>query len=272
MVPIDASRWETGKVRPHQAAPEVLVRERPPALNTLSLPVSTRLTPDTVELLRPFYDFPFEAWSPPGSRRLEWAPRRDALDEALGLLGSGAVASLELPTPADGPPAQDDPELADALAEAARRLLEEGARVQTEDGARALTAEDVGIVATHRVLVARIEQALGDLPVRVDTPERWQGLERPVILAAHPLSGAVRPSSFDLDTGRLCVMASRHQVALLWVGRDHVLETLRGYVPVAEQAPSAPDRVGRGHRRHLELWEALEADGRCVRWAAAAQA
>ena len=266
VVPVDASRWEAGPVRPHQAAPAVLLAAAPPSLNTLSLPVSTRLTPDTVELLRPFYDFPFEAWSRPGARRVSFdGDGDDDLDEALELLETGAVAMLELPTPVDGPPLEDDPELAATLALAARRLLARGAKVQTEDEERVLTPEDVGIVATHRVLVTRIQQALGDLPVRVDTPERWQGLERPVILAAHPLSGALRPSSFDLDTGRLCVMASRHRVGLLWVGRDHLLETLRSYVPSAEQAPSAPDAVGRGHHRHLEFLEALRRAGRCIR-------
>ena len=109
--------------------------------------------------------------------------------------------------------------------------------------------------------------ALGDAlggranEVRIDTPERWQGLERPVMIAIHPLSGVIDPSAFDLETGRLCVMASRHQAGLILITRDHVIETLRNYVPSAGQAPGRPDVVGRGHHSHLRFWEQLEAAG-----------
>jgi hypothetical protein len=93
--------------------------------------------------------------------------------------------------------------------------------------------------------------------VRVDTPERWQGLERPVMIAVHPLSGVTDPSAFDLETGRLCVMASRHQSALIMLTRDHVGDTLANFVPSAGQAPGRPDVVGRGHDAHFRFWEAL---------------
>jgi hypothetical protein len=94
-----------------------------------------------------------------------------------------------------------------------------------------------------------IESALGSLRglVRVDTPERWQGLERKVMVVVHPLSGVVSPSGFDLGTGRLCVMASRHRAGLVVVSRDHI-----------------PDMVGRGHFDHLAFWERLESDGRVL--------
>ena len=36
----------------------------------------------------------------------------------------------------------------------------------------------------------------------------------------HPLSGVVTPSDFDLETGRLCVMASRHKAGLIVLTRD----------------------------------------------------
>ena len=51
----------------------------------------------------------------------------------------------------------------------------------------------------------------------------------------------------------------RHQAALIILTRDHVGETLRNYVPSAEQAPGRPDVVGRGHDAHLRFWHALEA-------------
>ena len=113
----------------------------------------------------------------------------------------------------------------------------------------------------------RITEALGDLAgrVRVDTPERWQGLERQVMIAVHPLSGVVRPSAFDLSTGRLCVMASRHRVGLVLVTRDHLGETLEEYLPVADQAVGLPDEAGRGHAQNLAVWAQLSASGRIAR-------
>jgi hypothetical protein len=76
------------------------------------------------------------------------------------------------------------------------------------------------------------------------------------------MSGVVSPSSFDLETGRLCVMASRHQAGLIIVSRDHVGRTLANFVPAADQAPGRPDRVGRGHDAHLKFWDSLVADER----------
>ena len=69
-------------------------------------------------------------------------------------------------------------------------------------------------------MALRLDKKMSE--VSVDTPERWQGLECKVMVMVHPLSGVVRPSAFDLETGRLCVMASRHKAGLLVVTRDHL--------------------------------------------------
>lgn len=82
------------------------------------------------------------------------------------------------------------------------------------------------------------------------------------MIAVHPLSGVTDPSAFDLETGRLCVMASRHESAFIILARDHISTTLSNLVPSAEQAPGRPDVVGRGHDAHLRFWQALAAHGR----------
>lgn len=51
------------------------------------------------------------------------------------------------------------------------------------------------------------------------------------MIAVHPLSGVLRPSAFDLETGRLCVMASRHLAGMVVLGRDHL--GLTGLTPEA---------------------------------------
>jgi hypothetical protein len=113
---------------------------------------------------------------------------------------------------------------------------------------------------------ARISEALGPLArrVRVDTPERWQGLERPPMVIAHPLSGVPQPSPFERNTGLLCVMASRHSVALVIVSRDHVGGTLERYLPVASQPVGQQDEAGRGRAQNLAVWTALVQDDRMV--------
>ena len=83
-----------------------------------------------------------------------------------------------------------------------------------------------------------------------------------MMIVVHPLSGVVNPSAFDLETGRLCVMASRHQAGLVVLSRDHVGSTLADYVPNAEQAPGRPDVVGRGHDAHIRFWSSLDDQGR----------
>jgi len=274
VVAIDVARWQTSRRPPHTPAPEVILRDRSLPARTLSLPVTRRLPHDTAAMVRAFYDFDFDAWTGPGERRLVAGGAGGAdrgVDGAIDRLATGSVAVLALPTPDAGPPLEEDVEVAAHAAAVAQRLLERGATITTERGSRPLEPKDIGLSASHRVMNTRMLDALGGLAglagqgVRVDTPERWQGLEREVMIVVHPLSGVVRPSAFDLSTGRLCVMASRHRVGLVVVTRDHVGETLAAYLPVADQAVGLPDEAGRGHAQNLAVWEQLARGGRVVR-------
>lgn len=130
-----------------------------------------------------------------------------------------------------------------------------------------LEQKHIGIVASHRSMNGLVRKTLGARysDIKIDTPERWQGLEVPFMIAIHPLSGVSDPSEFDLATGRLCVMASRHQIGLVVISRDHVGETLARVVPSATQAPGVRDHVGRGLRAHSKFWNRLEGSGRVIR-------
>lgn len=262
IVPIDVRRWETSPRAPHEAAPEVVLSE--PALESVrrvgSLPACRRLPNEAVDFVKPFYDFDFEAYVPVGARGVElsngWG---DSLASAIPL-------ALTVPTPDYGPPIEVDHEIAAATAKVVGDLLGGEAILRLGDERRLLTPVDIGVTSSHRVMNAALSAALGSWAndIRVDTPERWQGLERPVMIAVHPLSGVSDPSVFDLETGRLCVMASRHEAGFIMLTRDHVGDTLRNYVPSAEQAPGRPDTVGRGHDAHLTFWEQLEKAGSVV--------
>jgi hypothetical protein len=262
VVTIDVRRWETSPRAPHQAAPDIVLAEPALAESRLvcELPACRRLPNEAVEFVKPFYDFDFEAYVGPGERGVDLLA-----DSPLVDLADGRPLLLAVPTPENGPPIEVDHELAGAVATVVAQLLDSGAAVRDGRGAtRPLTAADIGAVSSHRVMNAALTASLSDRArgLRVDTPERWQGLERAVMIAVHPLSGVTDPSPFDLDTGRLCVMASRHQAALVVLTRDHVPATLANFVPSAAQAPGRRDVVGRGHDAHVRFWRALADHGR----------
>jgi hypothetical protein len=261
VVTINTRRWETAPRAPHKAAPEVVLAESAFASIRFvgSLPACRRLPRESVDFIKPFYDFDFEAYVPAGASGLHATGNNPWAEH----LGSGRPQVLTIPTPPHGPPIEVDWEIANVAATVVGNLLDCDATVRIDGDERLLVAADIGVTSSHRLMNAALASALGGRrnDVRVDTPERWQGLERPVMIAIHPLSGITDPSAFDLETGRLCVMASRHQAGLIVLTRDHVGETLRNYVPSAGQAPGRPDLVGRGHDAHLRFWEQVEAAG-----------
>ncbi|MCH7703990.1 MAG: DNA2/NAM7 family helicase [Planctomycetes bacterium] len=227
-----------------------------------------RLPSDAAALVAPFYDFPFEAFAEPGERQIIVEGRGSKIEgRTLDLLREGTVVGLTIPTPDTGPPLERDDEMAATAASVIRQLLRRGARVRVDGRARKLDPKDIGISSTHRAMNSALDLALPKSlrrKVVVDTPERWQGLERPVMIVVHPLSGTLRPSAFDLETGRLCVMASRHTAGLIVLARDHLAEKLNGDIPVAGQSFGRKDVEGRGLRDNLAFWNRLRDGGRIV--------
>jgi hypothetical protein len=267
VVSIDVQRWETSPRAPHLPAPELILHD--PAITKIAEGIETcrRLPNDAVELVQPFYDFEFEALAAPGERYVKVGTGAGhPLDPALEALGERSFSVVTLKTDSEGPPFEVDPQVAGTAADVVERLLERGATVADGEAEESLQPTDIGVVATHRVMNGAIQDALGRLRslVRVETPERWQGLERKVMVVVHPLSGNAAPTGFDLHTGRLCVMASRHRSGLVLLSRDHLTKTLEEYIPSAEQAVGRPDATGRGHADHLTFWSRIEADGRVL--------
>lgn len=272
VVSIPVHRWETSPRAPHQPAPELILADPSLPKLELDLPACRRLPFDSVDLVRPFYDFPFGAWATAGERYVGVAASRNGdhfADLALDKLAAGSAVAVIAPTPDGGPPLELDKDIAHMAAEVAVRLLDRGAVAVHDDSGeeRPVAPDDIGLVATHRVVNTEMYQALPPGlrgRVQVDTPERWQGLERKVMIVVHPLSGVTVPSSFDLETGRLCVMTSRHRSGVVVVSRDHIPATLEAHIPVAEQAIGRPDIAGRGHAANLRFWEAMEGQKRVV--------
>lgn len=266
VVSAPTQRWETSRNPPHRAAPEVL-RARL-TVNEASLPATWRLPFDTAALIQDFYEFPFESASLEGERSLHFDKASSggsvAVDAALDRLTRHSIARVLVPMPAAGGLAQSDPDVAAAAAETVVRALFRNAKATAKDRGielEQLQPEQIGVAASHRLMV---QSVLSHLPaalrgrVKVDTAERWQGLERELMVVVHPLSSMENPGEFDLETGRLCVMASRHQAGLVVVGRDHIGTTLEGILPSATQPLGRPDGVSRGLRQHRAFWSHLE--------------
>ncbi len=266
IVTVDTSRWETAPVGPHRPAPEVLLERRLGV--TAAIDHTWRLPFDTTAMIRDFYDFGFSAKAERGARRLLVDPRASGrVADLLAMSRDASVVAATRAMPMGGTVSDDDPELAFDVAQVVDAMLKAKARVEIDGVVTDIDPGSIGIVATHRVMLSSIRDKLSAdaRAVVCETPERWQGLERSVMLAVHPLSATISPSAFDLATGRLCVMASRHKAAMMVFSRSHVAETLAEHRPEATQAPSRPDDIGRGHARHTEFWRAVESDGRVVR-------
>lgn len=267
-------KWDVSRAPPHRAAPEVLVQSM--GLQPLQLPATWRLPKETADLVQGFYDFAFESAAAAGERALRFNPRgnktADAVDRALEALESRSISSLFLPMPDRGVPPMDDPEVAQACAAVVDRALRRQAASVTLDRneggeVETLGPTDVGVAVTHKVLMQRVSTLLlaaGIEGVKVDTAERWQGLERKLMVIVHPLSSTLDPDfEFDLGTGRLCVMASRHQHGMVVVSRDHVSDTLSGLMPSATQPLGRADEASRNLRAHRRFMRCvLEGSGR----------
>lgn len=272
VVSIATDRWETSPNAPHLPTPQLLLADGSRGAVLEELPGSRRLPADAVEAVNEFYDFRFGAFAEPGERYVRFRTNGGSgpLDRALDLLAETSIVGVTLPTPDDGPPVEIDDEIALAVAGLVTRLLDREPRAShcaaTARRGVALRPEDIGIVSTHRTMNTRLHYRLPkglQHRVRVDTPERWQGLERKVMIAVHPLSGVTEPTSFELETGRLCVMASRHQCALVVATRDHISDTLRDHIVTADQPVGRSDVAGIGHHRHTRFWGRLT-DRDCV--------
>ena len=60
----------------------------------------------------------------------------------------------------------------------------------------------------------------------MDTANRLQGREYDVTIVLHPLSGRRDATAFHLESGRLCVLTSRHRHACVVVARAGIAELL----------------------------------------------
>ncbi|WP_447037617.1 AAA domain-containing protein [Streptomyces sp. DSM 118878] len=224
---VGAEQWAGLAYDPSASAVTTLLAHNP-ELPQHRLPVSWRLPASAAPLVSgAFYPYtPFRSGTAHGDRTLSFAVASDgsAADRVIDEAAEAGWGLLELP--ARNTP-RTDPEAVGALAQVVRRLLDRGGAATSErgPGPAPLTADRIAVGTAHRDQAAAVRAALADLGIKdvtVDTANRLQGREYDVTVVLHPLSGRPDATAFHLETGRLCVLASRHRHACIVVCRAGV--------------------------------------------------
>ncbi|MFI1616424.1 AAA family ATPase [Streptomyces lydicus] len=240
---VGAEQWAGLAYDPSSSAVATLLAHNPD-LPQHRLPVSWRLPASAAPLVSgAFYPYtPFRSGTGHGDRRLAFGVPGDGsgVDRVLDEAAESGWGLLELParhTP------RTDPEAVSAVALVVRRLLDRGGAATSEQSPEPapLTADRIAVGTAHRDQAAAVRTALAGLGVRdvtVDTANRLQGREFDVTVVLHPLSGRPDATAFHLETGRLCVLASRHRHACIVVCRAGVTDLLD------EHPSTEPVRLG----------------------------
>ncbi|MFF3326141.1 AAA domain-containing protein [Streptomyces sp. NPDC002889] len=227
---VGSEQWAGLSYDPSASAVSTLLAHNP-ELPQHRLPVSWRLPASAAPLVSDaFYPYtPFRSGTGPGERRLGFGVASDgsAPDRVIDEAAQSGWGLLELParhTP------RTDPEAVGAVAQVVRRLLDRGGVASSGDGDPApLTADRIAVGTAHRDQASAVRAALAGLgisEVTVDTANRLQGREYDFTVILHPLSGRPDATAFHLETGRLCVLASRHRHACIVVCRAGVSDLL----------------------------------------------
>jgi hypothetical protein len=232
---VGAEQWAGLSYDPSASAVVTLLAHNP-GLPQHRLPVSWRLPATAAPLVsRAFYPYtPFRSGTGYGDRRLVFGVAGDGEgpDRVLDEAAESGWGLLELParhTP------RTDPEAVRAVALVVRRLLDRGGVTYSapDPDPAPLTADRIAVGTAHRDQAAAVRGALAALGVAtgvggvaVDTANRLQGREFDVTVVLHPLSGRPDATAFHLETGRLCVLASRHRHACIVVCRAGVTDLL----------------------------------------------
>ncbi|MDV9169026.1 AAA family ATPase [Streptomyces sp. W16] len=263
---VETDRWTGLTWNPLRNAVDVTLAHNP-GMTLHELPVSWRLPASAAPLVeRAFYPFTrFIAGTGPDDRRVSLlrtlAP--DPVDRVLDRAAERGWGYLQLPARHT---LRTDGELADALADTARRLLTRGFRTYCDQApppeGRRLAPGRIAVGVAHNDQAEVVRSRIALVPeldgITVDTANRLQGREFDVTLVWHPLSGRVDASAFHLETGRLCVLLSRHRHACVVVARAGIPDLLDRHPSVQPVYLDVPPKFPDGWRAHQVVMEHLE--------------
>lgn len=257
---VDSDRWAGLSWDPMQSAVAVMARLNPD-VPVHRLPVSWRLPAAAAPLVsEAFYPFTgFRSGTAPADRRLEFGT---APPDRLGMAGSPAPwdavldeaaisgwALYELPARHT---IRTDAEAVQACASIASRLLERGVVAHDEHGSHLVGPDRIAIGCAHRDQADAIRAAGVPSGIIVDNANKLQGREYDVTIVLHPLSGRRDATDFHLESGRLCVLTSRHRHACIVVARAGIAELLDAHPSMGPVQLNVPVKFPDG-------WEANQA-------------
>jgi hypothetical protein len=228
---VETQRWTGLTWDPMQSAVAVLLRHNPDTVQH-RLPVSWRLPATASPVVsESFYPFaPFVSGTALADRRLllrTAAIGGAAVDRVLTTATETGWALYELPALHV---LRTDAEAALACVDVALRILERGAVAVSADRGpeEPVTPARIAIGTAHRDQAAAVRSILRGRAagITVDTANRLQGREYDVTIVLHPLSGRLDATAFHLESGRLCVLTSRHRHACIVVARAGIQELL----------------------------------------------
>lgn len=218
VVTADMSEWTAQADAPTRPAPEVM-GHRHPQTPIFQLPDTRRFGADSAEVVsQHFYDFNWGTIAEPHRLYVPQTPALEPLHDGLGIIATAL--------PAETATTRADPATAAHLAELAANISAHGT-IATPHGRTPVGT--IYIAAAHIDQVAAARAATAGLDVIVDTAERLQGRQAEVVLVWHPASGLESVTDFQRDTGRLCVMLSRHKAACIVAMREDTPAMLEGY-------------------------------------------
>lgn len=198
----ETRRWQSSATGPHVPAPDGLLAEHGDALAVVRMRETWRLGPETTALVSGAFYAPVGL---PFTSRRPGEHLVTADGERVGEITHRDVLTTSGP---------GDPALAVAAADRVRALLD--CHVVTDDGSGPMSDEDVAVVVPHVAQASQVRALLArDAPgVLVGTANALQGLERRAVVAYHPLVGRRSLTTFAVETGRACVMLTRHRAHL----------------------------------------------------------
>lgn len=219
--------WENHVVSPAHRAPEAF--STLPEAKVIHLSSTYRLGAQTVELIAPLYGFEFDSKRP--DRHVE-TPDGQELPE---------IESFNV----GEQPSRTSMSMLKSVARHAVNMIGHTA-VEYLDGERTETtieAADIAIVCPHNdqvtILGALINKYTSaahlnadSARIHVGTADTSQGGQWKAVIALDPMIANQSPAGYQLVTGRLCVMLSRHMHHLTWVhdgmAEDRFLELAEG--------------------------------------------
>ena len=270
LVLIDTEPLEGAQYRMHAPAPVEVLRHAPNS-PVIHLSVTHRLPQDSARIIQPalYPTLPFHSSATPAQRRLTThtpGQSGDIPDQVVdSLVGGASLLVVALPPVAGVRPRIDD-EATELMAAVVGRMI---SRQIGPVGGPPFRPRDIGCVDPHVASGTdlRSKLRLRGIPGRqliVNTPETWQGLERPLMVVRHPLGGGAT-SAFELEPGRFCVALTRHQFGCVIVARAGIEQMLQGHQHDSGTRPlGRKDAVWAGLQMHQRLWTDLRQLGRVI--------